>query len=111
MLLLSVLFLPNRKGETLFLQNMRIMLTIRLADVLWTAKCEAFSSVCCLYCERGAIILSPAGGKSKFQLCTVLSNLLSVLLIIFLLASTLQREENNSICTAKTLCFHEVALG
>lgn len=64
------------------------------ADVLWAgwilnAKWEAFISVFCLCCGREAIILSPAGGMSKFQLCSALSNLLSLMLIIFLLASTL----------------------
>ena len=45
---------------------------------------------------KQAIILSPAGAMSKFQLCTVLNNLLSLLLIIFLLASALQGEANNT---------------
>lgn len=65
---------------------------------------EAFSSVCCLYCEKEAIILSPAGVMSKSQLCTVLSNLLSLLLIIFLLASTLRGEANNTVFLLQRLC-------
>lgn len=68
------------------------------------AKCEAFSSVFYLYSEREAIILSPAGGMSKFQLCGVLSNLLSLMLIIFLLASTLWEEAKNTVFVVQRLC-------
>lgn len=118
----NALSLPHRKGETGFLESECIMLAILLLS--WRAldrlhpyeKCEAFSSVFCSYYEREAIILSPAGGMSKFQLCSVLSNLLSLMLIIFLLASTLWGEANNTVfvlqrlCTFIKWCWHNLSL-
>lgn len=108
---LQMLFpFPTGKGKLFFLESECIILAILLLS--WCAldrldpneKCEAFSSVFWLCYEREAIILSPAGGMSKFQLCSALSNLLSLMLIIFLLASTLWGEANNTVFVLQRLC-------
>lgn len=118
----SALSLPNRRGEAVFWRVYALSWQSSYsADMLWTGwilnpKWEAFISVSCLCCGREAIILSPAGGMSKFQLCSALSNLLSLMLIIFLLASTLWGEANNTVfvlqrlCTSMKWCWHNPSL-
>lgn len=120
LLLLSVLSFPNREGTFL-----KIMCTLYWessypADMVWTSwlqignvKLLVEFTACSV---KQAIILSPADAVSKFQLCTVLSDLLALLLITFLLASTLQGKANNAafvlrrLCTSRTWCWDNTSL-